>query len=713
MRVKAAFLFALTLGAGCSSPLRNNFGDASVGDLAGELPDLHKVDLLACPPCSGNTPVCDPKTLQCVGCLVDGDCGAGELCVAGACHAGCSKDHPGCASDGGACDVDLGICRGCLTDKECGGKTPRCDAMSGHCVPCVSMNDNCGPGTYCSANFTCDPGCKTDFDCPVPDGGVKALSCCNNACVDTTNDGANCGACGTKCNGTTCCKGVCSDEQTDPNNCGACGMKCSYPNAMAGCVMGGCTLGMCTQGFGDCDGQLGNGCESFLGGDLANCGKCGNKCGNVPNGTAACVVGMCTIASCTNGFTDCDKQYNDGCESNTASDINNCGFCGVVCNGGGPHTTGAACVNGMCALACVNGYADCDKMSNDGCEAVVQNDINNCGGCGVPCTKGANVASVTCTNAMCGIGSCNPGFNDCDMQYADGCEANFTNDPNNCGGCGMKCPLNANVATDKCTNSACGVATCNAGFADCDGNFANGCEINTTTDSNHCGNCQTVCANNGQCANGLCPGNGKVLIAAAELPATMTALQTKLVATNAFVAVDVFNLQTGTPTVAQLQQYAVVLSWTDYTPMDEITFMNNLATYYDGGGRVVLAVFKVGGYPAGYKGTFDNPNNGYMLFTLPNGSSNYSSYGNLTLGVVNEPGTPLMLNVVNPTTTGYLSNCPLANGAVVVANWSDGKPFIVRGVAKGRKRADLNLWPDPAQWGGDSINAIRNALQYQ
>jgi hypothetical protein len=45
------------------------------------------------------------------------------------------------------------------------------------------------------------------------------------------------------------------------------------------------------------------------------------------------------------------------------------------------------------------------------------------------------------------------------------------------------------------------------------------------------------------------------------------------------------------PTLAQLQAYSVVLTWTDFSPVNETLFQDTLATYYDGGGRVVVAVF--------------------------------------------------------------------------------------------------------------------------
>jgi hypothetical protein len=91
-------------------------------------------------------------------------------------------------------------------------------------------------------------------------------------------------------------------------------------------------------------------------------------------------------------------------------------------------------------------------------------------------------------------------------KCADSCNGTFTDfqtDPNNCGGCGKVCSL-AN-ATATCVAGACKVAACSAKTADCDGNSANGCETNTTSDAANCGGCGIVCgANAPYCQNSVC-----------------------------------------------------------------------------------------------------------------------------------------------------------------------------------------------------------------
>lgn len=52
-----------------------------------------------------------------------------------------------------------------------------------------------------------------------------------------------------------------------------------------------------------------------------------------------------------------------------------------------------------------------------------------------------------------------------------------------------------------------GCITCSSGTADCDDSSANGCEVNTNTDSNNCGSCGNKCPTGTHCENGKCVSN--------------------------------------------------------------------------------------------------------------------------------------------------------------------------------------------------------------
>src|SRR6185295_2644326 len=56
-----------------------------------------------------------------------------------------------------------------------------------------------------------------------------------------------------------------------PDHCGACGKRCASVNGTAACVAGQCTF-QCTAGFGDCNGDGADGCETALATTVAHCG---------------------------------------------------------------------------------------------------------------------------------------------------------------------------------------------------------------------------------------------------------------------------------------------------------------------------------------------------------------------------------------------------------------------------------------------------------
>jgi len=79
---------------------------------------------------------------------------------------------------------------------------------------------------------------------------------------------------------------------------------------------------------------------------------------------------------------------------------------------------------------------------------------------------------------------CAMGYADCDGNPANGCEVNLTEDANHCGACGTSCQAQGNAA-GVCVAGTCGNA-CPVGRYDCDGNLANGCESTTACGSTAC-----------------------------------------------------------------------------------------------------------------------------------------------------------------------------------------------------------------------------------
>ena len=89
-----------------------------------------------------------------------------------------------------------------------------------------------------------------------------------------------------------------------------------------------------------------------------------------------------------------------------------------------------------------------------------QTDPNNCGGCGVKCiTTDPNAIGADCSGGSC-VTTCNAGFSIC-----NGVCTNVQIDPGNCGGCGVQCATDdPNATAPRCNNGVCG-ATCKLGFS--------------------------------------------------------------------------------------------------------------------------------------------------------------------------------------------------------------------------------------------------------
>lgn len=138
-----------------------------------------------------------------------------------------------------------------------------------------------------------------------------------------------------------------------------------------------------------------------------------------------------------------------------------CGKQCVNCQSGAPANTVPACTNGACTYACAPSYADCNQSLSDGCEVSLATDTTNCGACGYACAAHApaNTTVAGCSSGSCQY-ACAAGFADCNGNSADGCETLLGTNAN-CAGCGDTCGRNASCVS--------GVCTCDAGYSDCDG----------------------------------------------------------------------------------------------------------------------------------------------------------------------------------------------------------------------------------------------------
>jgi hypothetical protein len=429
---------------------------------------------------------------------------------------GVTPDVPPLEDTGPRSDVCRIVCGSVCVDTEtdprnCGRCGNDCTALPGVDATRVSCERGvCNLRSACQAgrlNCTGNPstGCETavttSFRC-----GSCTTGCTEPSPLCGMMPGAPTGyACVSGCTAplSARCSGACVNTDTDSRNCGACGTVCptgAVPNGNSGCAMGACSL-VCTAGFGNCDGNATNGCETRVTTDITNCGACGNRCTAPPGGTPSCVAGMCMI-TCAAGSGDCDRMGANGCEVDLRSDAMNCGACGNSCVG--RANANGVCTNGACVFTCAPGFGNCDGNFMNGCEAELAANATNCGMCGFRCAAATN-ATATCAASVCGI-SCNMGFGNCDSNGLNGCESVTSTDPRNCGGCGTVCP-SAPGASAVCNMGRCALA-CMPGSGDCDMNASNGCEVNLNTSNASCGMCGRVCNaisnSSAQCTAGEC-----------------------------------------------------------------------------------------------------------------------------------------------------------------------------------------------------------------
>lgn len=193
------------------------------------------------------------------------------------------------------------------------------------------------------------------------------------------------------------------------------------------------------------------------------CGGTGNLCGAVGH-ICCCGAGSfcCGMTCCPNTNQCC----NDVC-TDTMTDSQNCGTCGVSCS------PGTYCVNGTCQALCPPTFAVCNGTCTD-----ILFDTSNCGACNNVCPTYTH-GVTTCVSGTCEV-VCTAGYATCDS--ANPCGTNTLFDSNNCGGCGVICPAGTICQGGVCVSSCPPYST-----------YCSGTCVDLLTDTNNCGSCGHVC----------------------------------------------------------------------------------------------------------------------------------------------------------------------------------------------------------------------------
>ncbi|MBN2537188.1 hypothetical protein JXB37_02805, partial [candidate division WOR-3 bacterium] len=162
------------------------------------------------------------------------------------------------------------------------------------------------------------------------------------------------------------------------------------------------------------------------------------------------------------------------------------------------------------------------------------------------------------------------------------------------------------------------------------------------------------------------------------------------------------NVQSYTPTLAELLPYDAVGAHSNYGYADPTALGNVLASYVDSGGGVVLANFCFTNDGHGMGGAIMTGN--YATMTQGN-----NTFQNASLGW-NNGAHPIMDGV---TSVGdYYRTVPTFL-AESVAKWDDGRPYVA--VSANQKVAGLNQYPGchvPPGRTGDWALVIHNALRF-
>ena len=412
---------------------------------------------------------CSPRNNPDTGCAADGckPCfGVNDHVASSACTADGACQLTKCET--GFWDADGNSENGC----EAACPTGRADCDGDSSNQCEEKVDDDKPEHSCAAHL-CEPCYDAGHHIAVPvceSDGSCGFTACETGFLDCDANAAN-----------GCETDVRPELPANPDTgCAARGCAPCFSSdkhvAEAECAVdGSCAIVNCEEGYANCDGLAGNGCEEHVGDNTPEHG-CSNKtCLSCyppeHHVVAACSPsGACEVVACDDGFGDCDRVPSNGCEINIATSLTNCGACGYACLRSPFVNSGWACISGVCQC---DDDTDCrinGMQATTGAATVSR----RCGG-----ASGLTIAGVTLPPGTCGCGS--P-----DGSHAVACHS------------GEYCKWSGAPNTSYSICSCAGGPPCDASETCCDG-----CK-KLDTDQDNCGRCGYVCAAGKTCVAGIC-----------------------------------------------------------------------------------------------------------------------------------------------------------------------------------------------------------------
>ncbi len=358
---------------------------------------------------------------------------------------------------------------GVVASCRCGGKPPNKSLLQD--------GDPCQTDSQCQSSFcqalpgqpaTCMHRCE---DICTPDQQCESLGALNDpryTCVPAKT--AVCKPCTTSSdcpypgdicytlNSQTVCGQDCSYDFTCPT-----GYTCTDETEVSSNV----AHKQCVPASGSCD------CTTYTAGQTRGCqvknsfGTCNGTEVCAPNdgGWVGCTARTPAQEVCDGIDNDCNGLV-DGQDPNLV--LPPCEKQLGVC-AGSKHSA-KDCVDGGWSPCTATDYGPnyqptpeqaCDHLDND-CNGTVDDgnapgNVNECGSVTTQCTV-LNGTPICATGCVCQIGSCNPPYANCDGKYTSGCNVNLNTDPNNCGTCNHMCTFtnaNALCVAGVCQQGAC------------------------------------------------------------------------------------------------------------------------------------------------------------------------------------------------------------------------------------------------------------------
>lgn len=268
-------------------------------------------------------------------------------------------------------------------------------------VTCSEMGSYGAP-VLCAEGSVCTVG-PAGAECSSTTCLPNSRKCVGNVLLACAGDGTSwntvvaCPARGQRCYFGECRSMICAPGQAfcDPTGLRLCDSTGTLSVLTQACAAEefcdprtlACAEGVCVAEASTCAGTVATSCDAY--GTSYAVG--GTDCDDLPGQT--CVEGSCV---CQPGLANCNGLVDDGCETDIATDFENCMTCGATCSS--LNLVDVSC-DGGCRGQCVAGFADCnDDKQRDGCEVELATSAEHCGACGSACS-----VDTTCVNGVCQV----------------------------------------------------------------------------------------------------------------------------------------------------------------------------------------------------------------------------------------------------------------------------------------------------------------------